>query len=286
MDRQDAKPRRPSLMAGASRPETSGPSPARILADMDGTQPASAAPRTLPNHRLLILAAVLVGLLGMVWWWQSGRNSAVIPPLTATTGAIDAPATDAVPGSGGGAATIIDEPSPASGATALAAGDTETAGPGNTDADPLASPFASANPAPASDAPDAGNPFPAASASTRTVAAPTASPAARAGKAKARGSSTGKERDLMATLLGNIKPQKSQPAASQLDSLIQTMETNEAKTVATASQPVSAATQPSRSQQIQSNLRECPPANTAKGLKCRQEICAVYAGRDPACPAN
>lgn len=286
MDRQDAKPRRPSLMAGASRPETSGSSPARILADMDGTQPDSAAPRTLPNHRLLILAAVLVGLLGMVWWWQSGRNSTVIPPLTATTGAIDAPATDAVSGSGGGAATIIDEPSPASGATALAAGDTKTAGTGNTDADPLASPFASADPAPASDAPDAGNPFiPAASPSTRTAAAPVAPPAARTGKAKARGSSTGKERDLMATLLGNIKPQKSQPAASELDSLIQTMETSGAKTVATR-QPASAAAQPSRSQQIQSNLRECPPANTAKGLKCRQEICAVYAGRDPACPAN
>lgn len=88
----------------------------------------------------------------------------------------------------------------------------------------------------------------------------------------------------MATLLGNIKASDAEPV-SGLDTLIRKMENDEA-TVVASKQTAATGSQPTRSQQIQSNLRECPPANTAKGLKCRQAICAVYAGRDPACPAD
>lgn len=88
----------------------------------------------------------------------------------------------------------------------------------------------------------------------------------------------------MATLLGNIKAADAEPV-SGLDTLIRKMESDEATAVA-GTRTASTGIPPTRSQQIQSNLRECPPANTARGLKCRQEICAVYAGRDPACPAN
>lgn len=37
---------------------------------------------------------------------------------------------------------------------------------------------------------------------------------------------------------------------------------------------------------VQASLRKCPKANTARGLQCRQKICARYAGQDPACPAQ
>ncbi|WP_139178634.1 hypothetical protein [Lysobacter sp. yr284] len=37
---------------------------------------------------------------------------------------------------------------------------------------------------------------------------------------------------------------------------------------------------------VQASLRKCPKANTARGLQCRQKICAKYAGQDPACPAQ
>lgn len=37
---------------------------------------------------------------------------------------------------------------------------------------------------------------------------------------------------------------------------------------------------------IQSSLRNCPKANTTKGLQCRQQVCSKYAGLDPACPAQ
>ena len=87
--------------------------------------------------------------------------------------------------------------------------------------------------------------------------------------------------------MGNIKP--GQDAAthdgSGLDAFIRTMETEDTG-MASVDENRNGRPQRARSQQIQQNLRECPAANTAKGLKCRQEICAVYAGPDPACPAN
>ncbi|WP_228482056.1 hypothetical protein [Lysobacter sp. H21R4] len=182
---------------------------------------------------------------------------------------------------GRGAATIIEETSPASGASALLGG-ADGADTGAGEDDPLASPFAASAPALAIVRSERANPFTPGQPARARTAATSASPAARA-----RTSQPGMrndEPDLMATLLGNIKAADA-PPASGLDTLIQKMESEGASAVA-GKQTASTGVPPTRSQQIQSNLRECPPANTTKGLKCRQAICAVYAGRDPACPAN
>lgn len=279
MDRQDAKPRRPSLMAGVPSPAI-GPSPARILADMDGGKTAAVSTGPAPRRKLLILAAAAVSVFALLWWWQSGSGQTGFSPA-------DAPMH---PGSGTarmendagrGAATIIEETSPASGASALLGG-ADGADTSAGEDDPLASPFAASAPALAIARSERANPFTPGQPARARTAATSASPAARA-----RTSEPGMrndEPDLMATLLGNIKTADA-PPASGLDTLIQKMESDGASAVA-GKQTASTGVPPTRSQQIQSNLRECPPANTAKGLKCRQAICAVYAGRDPACPAN
>lgn len=281
MDRQDAKPRRPSLMAGDPSPAaSSAPSPARILADMDGGKPAPARPRTLSKPQSLILATAVIGLLGAVLWWQAEPGNGVDASLSSgslahASGSV-ATHVDEASGPDAGAATIIDEPPAVS--RGFAAGSTAAAGtgPDATGTDPLASPFAKAGP-------NHANPFsPQVVAAPAAVARATPTATPRAGTARKR--SNGSEPDLMTTLLGNIKAQDAAPA-SGLDSLIRKMEADEAGSVA-RNDPASTAQQRSRSQQIQDNLRECPPANTARGLKCRQAICAVYAGRDPACPAN
>ena len=287
MDRQDAKPRRPSLMASDPSPAaSSAPSPARILADMDGGKPAPARPRTLSKPQSLILATAVIGLLGAVLWWQAEPGNAADVSLSNGSGTI-ATRSEEAPRPDAGAATIIDEP-PAVTSRGFAAENTASAGtkPDATGTDPLASPFAkpaSTTAATAPTGPDHANPF-SAHVVTAPVAAARATPHAAARPGTARKRSNGSEPDLMATLLGNIKAQDAAPA-SGLDSLIRKMEADEARTVA-GNDPATAAQQRSRSQQIQDNLRECPLANTAKGLKCRQAICAVYAGRDPACPAN
>ncbi|WP_160291519.1 hypothetical protein [Lysobacter sp. A03] len=261
-------------MAGAPSPAT-GPSPARILADMEGGKPATVSARPAPRRKMLLLTAVAAGALALLWWWQAGNReegfSSVDAPMHTGTAGIAADADR-------GAATIIEEPSPASGPNALSNG-AGGAAIGAGDDDPLVSPFAASAPALATARSKRANPF--------TPGEPTrpgrqAARPAQAGTAKPGAS--GGEPDLMATLLGNIKAPEPEPV-SGLDTLIRKMESEEASVVA-GKQTASARLQPTRSQQIQSNLRECPPANTAKGLKCRQAICAVYAGRDPACPAD
>lgn len=284
MDRQDAKPRRPSLMAGTPRPGTADPSPARILSDMDGGKPASAAVSSFPIRKPLILAAAVAGLIAMVWWSQSGSHRTG-SPLASVAGTAGTASAHVAPDAGSGAATIIDEPSSLRDSAAFAPG-AQGSSEGSGEDDPLASPFTTPGKAIAAAATpraDGSNPFtPSPAAGKRSAAASASAGAARSGNAKARGSAG--EPDLMATLLGNIKTQDAAPA-SGLDSLIRKMESDDAALVA-SNQSASTRGQPTRSQQIQSNLRECPPANTAKGLKCRQEICKVYAGRDPACPAD
>lgn len=282
MDRQDAKPRRPSLMAGVPSPAI-GPSPARILADMDGGKTAAVSTGPAPRRKLLILAAAAVSVFALLWWWQSGNRQTGFSPADAPMRAGSGTAGIAAD-AGRGAATIIEEPSPGSGPNAPPnAGDGSAFGEGADD--PLASPFAASTPTAAALAtarPDGANPFtPGEPARSRP---PVATPPRAA---RARGTNPGAragEPDLMATLLGNIQAAEAAPA-SGLDTLIRKMESDEASVVA-GRQNASTGIQPTRSQQIQSNLRECPPANTTKGLKCRQAICAVYAGRDPACPAN
>ncbi|MDX1549882.1 MAG: hypothetical protein R3278_04985, partial [Lysobacter spongiicola] len=112
--------------------------------------------------------------------------------------------------------------------------------------------------------------------------------AARRPRAAKPASTAGAESEskLLAALLANIQSPPAEREASPLDVLLQDMAAKENAAGATAALGGQSRPTRRRSQQIQSNLRECPPANTAKGLACRQEICAVYAGRDPACPAG
>ncbi|WP_222566025.1 hypothetical protein [Novilysobacter antarcticus] len=250
---------------------------------MGGGKPAAVATRPAPGRKTLLITTAAIGLLCLAWWWQAGSRGN-LPAADATASAQPGLAQTGSD-SGGGAATIIDEPTVSPESTALAAGAGE--GPGyEGEDDPLASPFAPPGPTTASVAmprSDRANPFTqAAPAVTRTAPASTTARPTRSGEG-ARGS-RGSEPNLMATLLGNIKAADAEPV-SGLDTLIRKMESDEA-TVGAGKRSASADIQPTRSQQIQSNLRECPPANTAKGLKCRQDICAVYAGRDPACPAD
>ncbi len=193
----------------------------------------------------------------------------------------DPQAADGTADPGRGAATIIDDLSP--GDDSLSAMP-QTAGSDVGNQDPLASPFvpreavASTG---ASGGVDRSNPF-GGSASAGHHGRTTPSRTARSVSTKGGRGSSG-EPDLMATLLGNIQAQGNE--ASALDSLIRKMEADDASAV-TSDQLTARASNPVRSQHIQAKLRACPKPNTAKGLKCRQDICALHAGRDAACPAN
>lgn len=294
MDRQDAKPRRPSLLAGAQTSDSASASPtrsppARILADMQDrpSGPAGAA-RTSLRLIPLVLALMVAGLAG--WWWLADPPAASDGLATVsahssgerlTTRGDDIPTTTV-------AATIVDESLVVAPASALAgppllAG---SGGAGDLDAVEPASGQTVEGTGSGPTAAGAGNPFLVArSGPTATTA--TLPPARERPPALRAASAPDREPDLLAILMGNIKP--SQDARVQngsgLDAFIQTMEAEDTG-MASAEQERNGRPQRPRSQQIQQNLRECPAANTAKGLKCRQEICAVYAGRDPACPAN
>ncbi|MGH8084535.1 MAG: hypothetical protein ACREPV_04595 [Lysobacter sp.] len=284
MDRQDAKPSRPSLLAGAQPDTAPAPSSARILADMQGRESgAHAGARATPKRWLAPAALLLVAVAAAGWWWQSqpaaDAPANALPRLSLQADAgsdADGPALPA-------AATIVEEAAPA----AIALATAETGGGNGELADPAVNPMlVMARPdAPAqavTTSPDgAPNPFLVAAAPTRAAAK---SAAPRRSQARA---AVGDEPDLLAILLGNIKPGQSsgKDDGSGLDAFIQTMEAEDSG-VASADRNRNGRPQRTRSQQIQQNLRECPAANTAKGVKCRQEICAVYAGRDPACPAN
>lgn len=277
MERQDAKPRRPSLMAGGTQPPPAA-SPARILAEMEG--PATAAPRSpsgRPRRWLLAVAAAGIALGAIAWLWPATPSGGIANRGDSPAQAPSAAATDPA----ATAATIIDEPLPAA-----------TSGTGES---------APAMPTAAADAPGqapviAPSPFAAVAAARQAAPRSTDNPfdgagppprqerkrpaPAAAGNAPAAGNS-GPE--LLATLLRNIHSEPA-PASgeSELDQLVGRLDK-------AAAQPAAAEAGGGatfRSQQIQSNLRECPPPNTPQGVKCRQEICAVYAGRDPACPAN
>ncbi|QOD91027.1 hypothetical protein H2514_12855 [Lysobacter sp. CW239] len=234
------------------------------------------------------LALMALGLLGASWWSLSQQDG--IDALAAEkAGDRAAPVTsDTGPAAGLRAATIIDESSrrvwdgPAgSGAganppTAAAADATVTS--------PFAG-IAAATAATRALPADTENPF-VAPTSPITVRSNPATRAPRLPAAQAARPRDGSEPDLIATLLHNIQAQTGE-TPSGLDTLIQKMQTStatEAAATDTREHGPRTGALP-RSQQIQANLRECPPPNTARGLTCRQAICAVYAGRDPACPA-
>ncbi|MGQ4660534.1 hypothetical protein [Lysobacter sp. F6437] len=288
MDRQDAKPRRPSLLAGEQTRPAAQPASARILADMEGRESGSQGAAGTTRKRWLPMALLLVAVVATGWWWQSqpanGAATDAAPRLTAdavATHVSDEMVTEQ-------AAAIIEEAVPASMASTsgIVAGD----GTGNTGlSDPAINPMVAMGqreiaPARAASSDGTSNPFIVAAAPSTAAMKPVASraPARKPGRASNRD-----EPDLLAILMGNIKP--GQPSddshGSGLDAFLQTMDAD-SPGVASAERNRNGRPQRTRSQQIQQNLRECPAANTAKGLKCRQDICAVYAGRDPACPAN
>lgn len=126
------------------------------------------------------------------------------------------------------------------------------------------------------------------SASRRSTPARTASRTTAA-------SSNSSGNDLLSTLLGIIRQEDEQPAASPMDELIsQVLAENErnynetSAALASLGQPQAEqsnarAARPSRAQRA---LQSCPAANTVQGINCRDRVCARWAGRDPACPAR
>ena len=125
--------------------------------------------------------------------------------------------------------------------------------------------------------------------------APRRSTPARTGSRTTTASSNSSGNDLLSTLLGIIRQEDEQPAASPMDELIsQVLAENErnynetSAALASLGQPQAEqsnarATRPSRAQRA---LQSCPAANTVQGINCRDRVCARWAGRDPACPAR
>lgn len=286
MDRQDAKPRRPSLLAGAPAPVAPGPSPARILADMAGGQTPKGRAWQGARRGWLLLSVAGVMVAGAWLLWAQRAPVEVVEPVVVQRDA-NADASDYGLHTGPAAATIIDEPASASMVAGASGGSPDRATP------PATSPFAFAGAARTAAADHAAKPHASTGASNpfappKAVSGPSTPVPGRAQPATAK-KTTSRSDDsgpaLLATLLHNIKAgDEPGEKASGLDSLLQKMQATEAAGSGRALDSA-AAPQQIRSQQIQANLRECPPPNTAKGLKCRQQICAVYAGRDPACPA-
>lgn len=258
MDRQEAKPNRPSLLSNTPAP-VSGPAPARILAGMEGRKeaPPPAAPRTR-KFPLLAGAAALAALGLMVAGFVLLGEGDPIPVAPAPASPV---ATPAAPDHGAPATSIIVDAAPDETPFSTSESSAMAADEDRAFAEALA---AATAPKPPSSAP-------AARAQARTREASSSTPRRAATPANA-----GADPDLLATLLKNIE----QPAyarggsePSAMDDLVQQLRARDGR----------AADAPA--QDVQALLRRCPRANTPKGLECRQAVCARFAGLDPACPA-
>lgn len=288
MNRQDARPSRPSLLAGAPGQPVPAPTSARILADMETRPPGgNASARALRRRWWLLGGVVLLAALGLTLLRPGdGGTTGEFHALHAThTGDV---ADDLAPV----AATIVDDlaPIPARESPAHEPGEGAEPGVGGGPFGMLTAAVAAPTtvadapapdgPAVATAPPGRSNPFAPNSAIPAPAAGANAASARRAPAARVPG-----EPALMSTLLRNIRAEGGPTApSSELDSLVRDLEAGNRAGAASDASP--AGVPRTRSQQIQQNLRECPPPNTAAGLKCRQAICAVYAGRDPACPAG
>lgn len=303
MDRQDAKPHRPSLLAAAAIRPTPAAAPGRILADMDNlkSRPRGRKPG---GWRLPLLALLLLTVAAAGAYWRF--NAPTFKPY-------EAAAYRAAPEDSAGDATATaisaptDAPAPEA---AMIVSDTDA--PGAPAAEPAA---ANARPAPVA----AVNPFattaPTAAAvpGASVAMAPAAPPRAslRTTRLRAAAPTPGNpaaipprsrsEPDLLATLLGNIKRanrgdaratpvgQNAPFAALErprrgsdqdaLDALVRQVRDRDSAAAK------SARAAPSPAEQVQAQLRQCPRANTTAGLRCRQRICAKSTG-DPACPRS
>lgn len=262
---------RPSLLSGQG--QTQPPGSGRILADMEGratSAPSSVrakAPRTHPT-RLVLIAVLGVALLGAAFTalrWNAGRAEADAEFDAYTT----VPATDTVSQANPATATGTAATTPAPGG-AMIVDDNAVSDPTRAiDGLPSAS-SASAATAPAK---------PAAAASQRK---PRTAPAN--GKHVQDDSS-----DLLATLMGIIKRDE-KPAAKQdsVDSLMAKIQAEDSKNATETDAAFDAidSRSASTSSNVQTQLRQCPGANTMAGLECRKKICAALTGKDPACPAH
>ena len=272
MDRHDAKPRRPSLLAGApldaASAEAARPSPARILAEL----PQATGPRRAWPHR----RGAWLAVTGLVAVCVVAGIGLVPDPVYATRGHAPTAATenaadpvDAIAQEQARAATIIEEPAPTLRADDASASTPD--GPATAD-EPLQPGDGKVDRSRPADT----NPF---------AVAPGSVPTTRARAPRARPETVATdEPDLLEILLGNIRSTRDSTVrdVDGMDALVRRVHDRGGAASAGGSQrPLRL-----RSEQIQSNLRECPPPDTAKGLECREAICAVYAGRDPACPAN
>lgn len=226
MDRHDAKPRRPSLMAGAEPQHPApGVQPARILADLPPA-PAPRRPRR-PRH----VRAVLIGGLGLLavaavgWALVGSGNDIEPPPMAATSAVTEPPAPDP------STATLVDAPSTDGAGVAnpfdsedvaqasLDTASTDSTAPVAGPAVPV-EPAATPNPFSSIDAPSAHHrpgaapprPMPATEAAPKRVARPTVT--AQSTPAASRPASprtAGREAGLLQTLMDNIQ-QPGEPA--------------------------------------------------------------------------
>ncbi|AKO19067.1 hypothetical protein [Xanthomonas oryzae] len=224
-------------------------------------------PRT-HSTRLVLIAVLGLALLGAAFTllrWNAGRAEADAEFDAYTT----VPATDTV--------------SPANPATAAAT----TPAPGGAmivDDNAVSDPTHAVDGLPS-----------ASSASTTSTATAPAKPTATASQRKPRAApASGKHvqddsSDLLATLMGIIKRDE-KPTAKQdsIDSLIAKIQADESKnaTETDAAFDAISSRSASTSSNVQSQLRQCPDANTMAGLECRKNICAALTDKDPACPAH
>lgn len=279
MERHDAKTRRPSLLAGGPEPADGAPLRARVL---PAIARADATHSTRPGNRIRPW-----------WWWGAALCLATAAawlwwphPLPEAPSAPPAAPRDWRHAQGNEAATLIEEtplptgvaPYPtaaaaAAAAASLAAGDEAATGiaasaaPGPPPVSPIPSTAAGAG--------VAGNPFTA--GRTARAALPTRD------RTDHTPTSASAEPALLSTLLGHIQA-RPEPVAGTQSGMERTA--GQRARDGGGRMDSQAANAEFRSWQIQLNLRDCPPANTAKGVACRRAICEVYAGRDPACPAG
>ncbi|MFC3551870.1 hypothetical protein ACFOLC_12740 [Lysobacter cavernae] len=241
-------------------------------------RPVAVRPRRL-RPLVLVLGIAAIGLCAGYLLLRGGEEAFYTESVP-----VSAQQTDASPsftdGTAPAAAAVIVDAAPEPGATPFSSSETEPANsaaavdaPGDAVAAALAaaaaSPVANAKPVPAVATATSG-----ASARKRTAAATSAV----ASTPRAVG---GKDSDLLATLLKNIErddPVATRTAAqrgdqSAMDELVQKIQSQNGGSA-------------QRSPDVQALLRQCPRANTTKGLVCRQKVCARFAGLDPACPAQ
>jgi len=275
LDSKDAGPVRPSLFDAA---DLHRPAEAKAPLRATGTDSTASGPGFGARGAGVALGAILLGGWIVHWWiGNEGGNSAAVAPVPA--GAVQAR------GEVTGAAVLVD-------------GGGTFGTPAGTIEDPLSVirnraeglSAASGDRAVSPMAPDAGPQ----AVSSSPVGAPvlpgapaSGSGAARSGAAAPRAPRQAPGADLLATLLANIRERPaSLPTASAppqtLDELVaQLVRQDDIALSAVAVDPGPE----QRSARLQTQLRNCPAANTLEGIRCRQRLCARHPG-DPACPGK